>query len=180
MASGEERMALLIHVLVLTRRARFEARRASELEGDIFARAEQVIILGNRIAKAVAKVSAIGAWTGPFAAVQADAEAFQSAWNDDRLHVLRSVYEHAENRVADFEHSEVGPPDGTRRVLGLDIPWWSDGLVGGDEGPNTIRLFGREYHTGPAMAAAERLCSSLTSILVDDDDRLRREPLPTV
>jgi hypothetical protein len=172
-----DRLTILVYILVLTRHLQSRIPEVGAPDADPIEAAEHVVLLGNRLYFAIRKASEINAWTGEFALSGSDANAFIKAWDDDELRALRNAYEHAEDRMLNPGHEDVGAPTGTRRVLGVEIPWYSDGSIGGKDGPEAIWLFGLKYDTRAAIAAVARLRTSLTGILVDENDRLRAEPL---
>lgn len=179
MTTDAERIALLIHVLITTRRIGAAGRRVSNLADDMMDSAEWVIMLGNRLDKALRKADEIGAWFGPFDAVRPMAESCRVSWAG--LVRLRNAYEHEEDRVANFRHADKGAPTGERPVLGIDIPTFSgDGLIGNAEGPETIWFLQREYDVRPAMTAIGELRAALAAILVDERGHLRSEPVASV
>lgn len=176
MTSNAERVALLVHVLITTRRIGAAGRRISNLGDDMMDSAEWVIMLGNRLDKALRKADEIEAWFGPFDAVRPKAESCRVAWAG--LGRLRNAYEHEEDRVANFRHADRGTPTGGGPVLGVEIPTFSgDGLIGNADGPEKIWFLQREYDVRPAMTAIGELRAALTAILVNESGHLRSEPV---
>lgn len=171
-----ERIALFVHMLILTRRIEHYGRSVTALENDSIEKAEQFIVICNRLVKAIVRADAIDAWIPPFAEAAPLAKAVRAQWSG--LERLRNAYEHEEDRVSDFDHIDRGEPISVRRrVLGYEIPFFSDGFMAGADGPETVWFLGVTYDLRPAVSAIKALREALTPILVDERDRLRAEPL---